>query len=120
MSISLRPRGGLTLVEVMVALVIVAVGLLGLAGSSALLLRSALSQAAAHRASQLSALRTTALAAIGCAAMRDGSRIDGPTGIRERWQVGAPTNGVVTVDDSLEWSSDGRIHHLLVRGAVVC
>lgn len=113
------PRG-ITLVEVMVALVLLSVGLLGMAGSSALLLRAAVAQAAERGATRRASLRVAALASAGCAAARDGMATDPAWHLTERWHLSPAANGVVLVDDSLEWVARGRVRGLTIRSAILC
>ncbi len=113
-------RRGLTLVEVVIALVLVVVGLLGIAGSSALLFRSAVGQTNAQRAIRRASMRMVRLAAAGCASTVEGSMGDPMTGIGERWHVSAPTNGALTIEDTLEWTTGGARRVLVVRSAMLC
>lgn len=115
-----RSRPGLTLVEVMCALVLVAVGLLGIAGSSALLLRASVAEDAHRRAIRQGAMRAARLAAPGCGSPAESSMVDRPSGLREHWRVDAAEQGMATFDDTLEWTSEGRTHRLVVRGAFLC
>ena len=113
-------RQGLTLVEVMVALVLVAVGLLGIAGASALSLRAVAEHSAAQRATRQASLRLARLTADGCVGAVGGTATEARSGIRERWTVGAPIGGAILVDDSVEWTAGSRARQLVVQGAVLC
>jgi prepilin-type N-terminal cleavage/methylation domain-containing protein len=114
------PRRGLTLVEVMIALVLVAVGLLGIAGASALSLRALGERSGALRATRQASLRMARLESGGCPGARGGVAMDEMTGMRERWVVGPPLAGTVLVDDSLAWTSGGRPRQLVVHSALLC
>lgn len=114
------PRRGLTLVEVMIALVLVAVGLLGIAGASALSLRALGEHAGALRATRQASLRMARLESGGCPGAHGGVAMDEMTGMRERWVVGPPLDGAVLVDDSLAWTSGGRPRQLVVHSALLC
>ena len=112
-------RRGFTVVEVLVALLIVAVGLLGVAGSSALALRSA---SAAMREQSAVARARTRLALIesgGC-----GSAVSGEnhlaTGLVDRWTVGPLTSGVRLLDASADWDDVGRRRTVILRSALLC
>jgi len=116
-------RGGkssaFTVVEVLVALVIVAVGLLGVAGASASALRAsgaALREgAAARRASSRLAL----LEAGECASATSGDmRL--ANGLRDSWSVGIAANGVRLVEARAEWDDTGRRRAVVLRSALLC
>lgn len=113
-------RDGLTLVEVMLALVLVAVGLLGIAGSTALMFRAVTSQTASLRATRQGALRVAQLSAAGCAGARSGRADDARTGLAERWWLGPVVNGAQTIDDTLTWNNRGAPAVLIVRSALLC
>lgn len=104
----------------MLALVIVAVGLLGIAGASSLSLRALATHDASLRATRRVSLRIASLEAGGCATARDGVGTEAPDGIREAWHV-TPVNGAaLMIDDSVAWTSAGRPRVLVVRGALLC
>ena len=113
-------RTGLTLVEVMVALVLVAVGLLGIAGTSALLFRAAVAQRAERHATRQAALRLAWLASLGCAAARDGSADEAATGLHESWHVAMSTAGVAEVEHHASWPTFGATRSATVRSAFLC
>jgi len=107
-------------VEVLVALVVVSVGLLGIAGASALSLRSATAAALERHAVRRLTVRHAALAAGGCALAAAGVHEDSGGGVRERWTVGAPTGGVAFVDVTARWRDRGGPRALVLRGAILC
>lgn len=115
-----RRRRGLTVVEVMVALVIVGVGLLGMAGTAALSLRS--SAASARELLALRALewRLAGSSASGCEGASSGE--DAPAGSvpRVSWQVSAPLRGVRLVDASATWHDGTTPRTLRLRSALLC
>jgi Tfp pilus assembly protein PilV len=113
-------RPAFTIAEVLVALMLLSVGLLGMAGSSALAVRSSSAAARERRAIQRAEGRIAALSAGGCAAAASGSAIDPVTGFDERWTVSPVANGVVAVDAQVRWVGAGRGGALLLRGAVLC
>lgn len=112
-------RRAFTVVEVLVALMVVAVGLLGVAGASATALRA--SNAAMRERSAISRARTrlALIHAAGCAAAADGERKLG-NGLADRWTVAAAVNGVRMVDVSVEWDDLGRRRAFHVRSALLC
>jgi prepilin-type N-terminal cleavage/methylation domain-containing protein len=116
----LRVRSGLTLVEVLVALVIVSVGLLGVAGTSALALRTTTAAAREQAALGRLELHLAALAAARCAPAITGSVGDLDSGVRERWTQSAPSRGVALVDATAEWRDGGVIRSIALRSAILC
>ena len=113
-------RRALTVVEVLVALVIVSVGLLGMAGTSALSLRSATSAAVERRAVDRLAHRLAALSAAGCTRAAGGERGDAGDGVTERWTIGAAAQGVAMVEATAQWRDGGRPRELVLRSALLC
>src|SRR3954471_18878321 len=88
-----KRRAGFTIAEVLVALVLFAVALLGLAGSSALAVRATGSALRERRAVQRAADRIASLRALGCTSARSGSAIDAGLALDERW-ITSSTGGV--------------------------
>ena len=115
-----RTRCGLTLVEVLVALVVVSVGLLGVAGTSALALRTTTAAARERAALGRVELRLAMLAAAGCGPATAGGVGDVDREIRERWTVAAPSHGVAIADARAEWWSAGAVRSLALRSAILC
>ena len=115
-----RPRLGLTIVEVLVALVILGVGLLGMAGSSALLFRTATSAALEERALRRLELRLAALVASGCGRAISGTREAADDGVLERWTVEAAAHGVALIEASAQWRDGARIRRFMLRSALLC
>jgi type IV pilus assembly protein PilV len=113
------PRRAFTVVEVLVALVVVAVGLLGVAGASATALRA--SNAAMRERSAISRARTrlALIQAAGCLAAADGERLLG-NGLADRWAVAAAEHGVRMVSVSVEWDDLGRRRSFQLRSALLC
>lgn len=114
------PRQGYSLVEVMVALVLVTVGLLGIAGASALSLRTLAAHSAMVHATRATAIRMAALEAAGCEAARSGDVYDVGTGQAERWHVSRVGSRVVLVDDTVFWTGRGRPRRLAISDAILC
>jgi Tfp pilus assembly protein PilV len=112
-------RGGLTVVEVLVALVLLAVGLLGLAGSSALSLRVAESAARERRAIDRARSRLAVLSASPCGSAVTGQSHVAPD-LDEWWTVGSPRAGLAAIDVGVRWRAFGRPRSLTLAGAVVC
>ncbi len=117
-----RPRAGLSVVEVLVALVVVSVGLLGMAGTSALSLRTATSAAREWRAVRRLELRLAALAAAGCTGAATGSAgaLEEGDGVRERWTEAAPLRGAALVEVAADWRDGARVRETVLRSAILC
>lgn len=114
-----RRRGGFTVVEVLVALVVIAVGLLGVAGASAAALRA--SSAALRERSAITRARTrlALLSAAGCTGASSGEvRVAGK--LVERWSVGPALHGVRLVEALAQWDDTRRRRAVLLPGALLC
>lgn len=115
-----RRRCGLTVVELLVALMLVSVGLLGIAGSSALALRSARGAAQEERAARRASTRLARLGAAGCERATSGSLND-PGGVPvERWSVGPPRNGTVRLQATVLWTTSRGRRALTIESALLC
>ncbi len=115
-----RPRPGLTIVEVLVALVILGVGLLGMAGSSVLLLRAGTSAALEQRAVRRLELRLASLIANGCGRAISGTQETAGDGVLERWTVEAAAHGAALIEASAQWRDGARARRLVLRSALLC
>lgn len=115
----LAGHSGFTIVEVLVAVVVVTVGLLGVAGASAMALRA--SNAALRERDAVTRARTrlAILAAAGCAAASDGEVRRGGE-IVEQWTVAPAMNRVRLVQARADWNDTGRRRTLLLPGALLC
>jgi prepilin-type N-terminal cleavage/methylation domain-containing protein len=111
---------GFTIAEVLVALVLFAVALLGLAGSSSVAVRVTGSALRERRAVQRAADRIAALRAQGCASARSGTATDPGLALDERWTISSPTGGVTLIDEEVRWRAATGTRVLLLRGAVLC
>ena len=111
-------RPGFTVVEVLVALVLVAVGLLAIAGASALAFRAASSVSRERLAVRQADRRLARLTAAGCTSASTGT--DSAEGMRERWSMADPVGGVASVETSVEWQAGARLRVLTLRSALVC
>jgi Tfp pilus assembly protein PilV len=99
---------------------LVSIGLLGIAGSAALALRSTLDAAHHRHATSLATSRLAQLSAAGCTLAANGSATDAPLQIREHWTVASRTNGLAIVTDSIDWMSAQGPRTLAVTSAITC
>jgi hypothetical protein len=119
MRFHLRARSALSVVEVLVALMLVSVGLLGMAGTSALSLRTARTAARERRATQRATTRLAILAAAGCGRATSGALDEAD--LRERWRVAPPRGGVSLVEASIEWRErSAEWRSILLQSALLC
>jgi prepilin-type N-terminal cleavage/methylation domain-containing protein len=112
-------RRGFTVVEVLVALVVLSAGLLAVAGSGAITIRAAAAATRERRAVQRGADRIATLRAGGCAAARSGAATDAAARIAERWTTAA-AGGAVLLDEEVRWLAPSGWRTLLLRGAILC
>ena len=115
-----RPRIGLSVVEVLVALMLISIGLLGIAGSTALALRTTLDATHRREAAQRAASRIALLAAGGCDRATAGSASDDARQVSERWTIVARANGFATVSDSVSWMSARGARSFSLTSAFTC
>lgn len=114
------PRRGHTIIEVLVALVVVSVGLLAVAGASALSRRTTTSAVDARRALRRLDHRFAVLAATGCAGAASGSLETPGARLRERWMVSTATRGAAPVEAVVEWREGARVRSMALRSAILC
>jgi prepilin-type N-terminal cleavage/methylation domain-containing protein len=115
-----RARSGFTIVEVLAALVIVSVGLLGMAGTATLSLRTVATARRERQALRRLALREAALAADGCARATGGLESDARDSLREHWTVAAPRGGAALVEVGVVWREGGQVRSIAHRSAILC
>jgi Tfp pilus assembly protein PilV len=114
----MRTRTGFTLVEVLIAVILIDVGLLALVASSAVLvrqanalrLRNAALRAATNRLQQLGG--APCLPATGTATTADG--------IREAWFVSAPATRILDVRDSVTFPAGTATHSVVLHTRLPC
>ena len=118
MRFHLHARPALTIVEVLVALMLVSVGLMGIAGTSALSFRTVVDATRERRATQRVTLRLARLAAGGCAHPSSGELRE--PDLIERWTV-VTGGGIALVDAGVDWQGRGsQRHSLVLRSAFLC
>ena len=113
-------RDGASIVEVLVAIVLLAIGLLGVAGNAAIALRASGSVARERRATQRAADRVAALRERGCASARSGMLVDTAAALSERWTVGPATASATLVDVELRWRAPAGQRTILLRSGFPC
>jgi Tfp pilus assembly protein PilV len=119
MRFRLHARPALTIVEVLVALMLVSVGLLGVAGTSALSFRTVVAAERERRAAQRVTMRLARLTAAGCERASSGE-LQEPD-LTERWTVVSAAGGIALIDAGVEWQGRGaQRRSLVLRSALVC
>jgi prepilin-type N-terminal cleavage/methylation domain-containing protein len=113
-------RRGVSLVEVLVALVLLAIGLLGVAGNGAIATRASANAARERRAAQRAGDRAAALRQEGCVAARSGTLVDTGAALVERWMVGPVVGGAALVDVEVRWRAPAGERTLLLRSGILC
>lgn len=115
-----RPRSGFSVIEVLVALMVVTVGLLGIAGSTALTVRTTFDAVRRHAAAERAESRIAQLTAGGCDRAVSASAVDTALQVTERWVVGARVNGFVPVTDTVRWTSARGPRTFSFSSALTC
>ena len=110
-------RAVFTLVEVVVAVVLIDVGLLALVACSAVLIRQTAEMRARSAAVRAAANRLQLLGA-SCI-VRSGST-GGPFGIREEWSVSLQSNGVHELRDSVSYAGASGARSVVLRTRLPC
>jgi prepilin-type N-terminal cleavage/methylation domain-containing protein len=114
-----RKPGGFTVVEVLVSLVIVTVGLLGVAGASATALRASSAALRERAAATRARSRLATLEAEGCTTAASGD-LRQATGLTDSWTVGTAENGVRLLEVRAEWDDAGQRRAVVLRSALLC
>ena len=116
---SAQRRQGFSIVEVIVAMMIVTIGLLGIAGSTALALRSTLDATRRRDAAERAQSRLAQLAAAGCGRASAGRATDAARQLTEQWSVSS-TGQFQQVTDSITWlGASGNVTFALTS-AIPC
>jgi len=115
-----RCRSGLSVIEVLVALILVSVGLMGIAGSTALALRTTLESTRRRHAAQRVESRFAQLSAAGCAHAVGGNDSDTPQQLSEQWAVAARVNGFATISDTVTWMTASGTKSFSMSSAIAC
>jgi prepilin-type N-terminal cleavage/methylation domain-containing protein len=115
---SRRARRGFTLIEVVVAVVLIDVGLMSLVAGSAVLLRRIAQTRAESAARQTAGNRLETLASQRCVASV-GTSV-GPNGLREEWSSELSGAGTRELRDSVTYTALGQIRSIVVRTRGPC
>jgi Tfp pilus assembly protein PilV len=111
-------RAGFTLVEVLIAVVLIDVGLLALVAAGSILVRRTAEVRLRATAVRV-ALDRLQLVGVGACVSASGVAI-GARGIRENWGATAPTNGVRELYDSVTFTVAGAEKLLALRTRLPC
>ena len=120
MATSSSSRAGMSVVEVLIALKLVTIGLLAIAGSSALALRTSLDAGRRRHAAHRVSTRISALEAGGCAAISSGSATDSALQLTEAWTVVTRTPAYVVIADSVTCLSPHGTVRRALTSAIAC
>jgi prepilin-type N-terminal cleavage/methylation domain-containing protein len=115
-----HPRAGLTVVEVLVALVIVGVGLLGMAGTVSLSLRSTTMASRELLALRAVERRLAMLSAAPCSDASSGEDAASGNTPRLSWRVEGTRRGVRMIDVAARWSDGAVARTLRLGSALLC
>lgn len=116
MPFSARP--GFTLVELLVALILVTCGLLALAVNTGVIMREVGSATTRRAAVGLLSSRLERLSSMPCGSDSAGEAASA-LGVREWWST-TPGSGTRLIRDSAEFLEAGRTRHLTIETRVVC
>jgi Tfp pilus assembly protein PilV len=114
-----RVRCGFTLVELLVALVLLDVGLLVLVGLGAAISRDASDMRRLSRATAIAVARVETMASLVCAGTSAGTSAPAP-GIAESFTDTAAPNGTRLLSDSVTIDLRGRIRAAVMRTRARC
>ena len=111
-------RAGFTLLEVLIALVLIAVGMLALVGSTAVLVRQSTEIRARSAAVRAAANRLQRLGVATCEPASGNQT--GAYGIHERWTIEVRPDGVRDVRDSVTYTTPGGERSVVLRTMLPC
>ena len=114
----MRTRRGFTLVEVLLAVILIDVGLLALVAGSAVLVRQTNALRLRNAALRAAMNRLEQLGVAPCAPAAGAST--SANGIREDWSVGAPGNRMLDVRDSVSFGVGAATHSVVLRTQLPC
>jgi Tfp pilus assembly protein PilV len=111
-------RPGFTLLEVLIAVVLIDVGLLALVASTALLIRQTAELRARSAAVRAAANRLQRLGAATCAPTS--GTASGAFGIRETWSIAVAVDGVRELSDSVTYTTPTGVRSVVLRTKLPC
>lgn len=111
-------RAGFTLVELLVAIVLIDVGILALVAGSAVALRTRNDLRARSLAARIASDRVQSLAALPCTGIVGAAA--GPSGMRERWSVVLVPDRVREIRDSVAFVSGGVARAVVLATRLPC
>jgi prepilin-type N-terminal cleavage/methylation domain-containing protein len=112
-----NPRG-FTLVELLVAVVLIQIGLLALVATSGILVRQLTTVRARTTAISTASNRLQLLGALRCLATT--GSYNGPAELVERWSVELQPGGFRELRDSVAFTALGRMHSIVLRTRLPC
>ena len=112
-------RPGFSIVEVIVAMMIITVGLLGIAGGTTMALRSTFDTTRRRDAVEQAQARLAMVAASGCARASSGSATDAARHFTEQWSVRG-VGAFLVVTDSITWIGASGNGAFTLTTAVAC
>lgn len=113
-----RRRTGITVAEVLVAMVLLSVGVLAVAGTSALSLRDATAARLEREAIVRAGNRAALLSVRPCGQASSGTADEGH--VHERWLVSPISPGAATLEVHVDWNAGGRSRAFTLASAVLC
>jgi prepilin-type N-terminal cleavage/methylation domain-containing protein len=113
-------RNGFTIIEVIIALTLLACGALAIVGASAAAVRAVDSADRQRHAITTARERLEDLAASGCSRLSGGTATDSARGLRESWRIAAGRNGVSLVTDSVTYVDRAARRLVVLHRLVVC
>jgi type IV pilus assembly protein PilV len=112
-----KRRSGFSIVELLVAVVILAIGVLALAGTSAIVLRQMTGARTQTNASQIASSRIEYMSGMDCAGLAASGSSTTP-GVTESWTVKAADNGTIQAEVSV--TIRGRTSPEVFRTVIAC
>lgn len=113
-----RARAGFTLVEVLIAIILIDVALLALVGGTAVLVRQATEIRSRAAALSAAANRIQRLGAGPCVATAGSA--SAPGGVQEEWSLALHGNNVRDVRDSVIFRLAGATGSVVLRSRIPC
>lgn len=107
-----RPRQGFTIIELMIAIVVLSIGVLGLAGTSAMVSRMIGGAAQQTIAANVAAGRFEKMRSLQCSSIASGTAT--LRGTTETWTVTSAGTSLKFVVDSVSWRGAGQSTSKLV------